>query len=204
MMPTFQPPSERRRRALAARGFTMIEVLVAIVIVSFGLLGVAGLMVTGIQYTHSAQQRAVATQLAYDMIDRIRSNQMAQNLPDQTTGGSYHRPAPSVTSTGNPYSVSNAACVGATASPTGNCLPGNMADQDAFEWQQAIAQRLGGGVGIVCRDSSNSPGTYNGTTITANCDGRGPRYAIKIYWLDDRASESTSGKYTAFHSTFIP
>ena len=67
-MRDFRSVSGPRPQSLEA-GFTLIEVMVAIVILSFGLLGVAGLMVLGIQNTYSSQQRSAATQLAYDMID---------------------------------------------------------------------------------------------------------------------------------------
>lgn len=185
-------------------GFTLIEVMVAIVILSFGLLGVAGLMVTGIQFTHSAQQRTMATQLAYDMIDRMRSNQAGVALPDNAAGGgSYHRPIGDVAAAGSPYIVPKVNCIGNIAAATG-CLPGDMADQDSFEWQQGVRARLGNGVAIVCRDSSNSAGSYNGTLITHGCNGVGPKYAIKIYWLDDRSSAASAGVYQVFLTTFIP
>lgn len=58
-------------------GFTLIEVLVSIVIVSFGLLGVAGLLSTGLKSTQGSLQRTQASLLAYDMADRMRMNRAA-------------------------------------------------------------------------------------------------------------------------------
>jgi len=55
-------------------GFTLLEVLVAILVLSIGLLGLAGLMASSIRNNHSAYQRTQATWLAYDMIDRMRVN----------------------------------------------------------------------------------------------------------------------------------
>lgn len=61
-------------------GVSLIEVLVSIVIVCFGLLGVAGLLTTGLRSTQSSEMRTRATYLAYDMADRMRSNrQVALN-----------------------------------------------------------------------------------------------------------------------------
>ena len=59
---------------------------------------------------------------------------------------------------------------------------------------------------IVCRDSSNNTGSYIGGTITHACDGVGPRYSIKIYWVDDRATTSTNPNciYLVFMTSFIP
>ena len=195
--------------ATAARqgGFTLLEVMVAIVILSFGMLGVAGLMITGLQFTHSAQQRTIATQLAYDMIDRMRSNQAGVALADNPAGGgNYHRPIGDVAGIGSPYIIAKPACIGATAAAAG-CAPGDMADQDSFEWQQAIRQRLANGVAIICRNSLSTSGTYDGTTIVHGCDGVGPKYTIKIYWRDDRsdaAHSSGTAQYQAFMTTFIP
>lgn len=55
-------------------GFTLLEVLVAIIVLSVGLLGLAGLMATSMRNNHSAYQRTQATWLAYDVIDRMRVN----------------------------------------------------------------------------------------------------------------------------------
>lgn len=55
-------------------GFTLLEVLIAILVLSIGLLGLAGLMASSIRNNHSAYQRTQATWLAYDMIDRMRVN----------------------------------------------------------------------------------------------------------------------------------
>lgn len=59
------------------KGFTLLEVLVAIVVLSIGLLGLAGLMATSMRNTHSAYQRTQAAWLAYDVIDRMRVNRAA-------------------------------------------------------------------------------------------------------------------------------
>ena len=56
------------------KGFTLIEVLIALVIISFGLLALATMQLTSIQYSNSAKQRAQATFFAYDILDRMRAN----------------------------------------------------------------------------------------------------------------------------------
>ncbi len=56
------------------QGFTLLEVLVAIVVLSIGLLGLAGLMVSSLKNSHSAYQRTQVTWLAYDALDRMRAN----------------------------------------------------------------------------------------------------------------------------------
>lgn len=61
-----------------SQGFSLIEVLIALLILAFGLLGLAFLQVLNVRYTSSAQQRTVATNLAYEVLDLIRTNQQAR------------------------------------------------------------------------------------------------------------------------------
>lgn len=72
-----------------ASGFTLLEVLISIVILSIGLLGMAGLVATGIKNNHTASYRSHATFLADDMLDRIRANSVAALAGDYglTLGG---------------------------------------------------------------------------------------------------------------------
>lgn len=58
-------------------GFTLVEVMVTLVIFSVGLLGLAGMQMTGLQSNHSAMMRTIATQQSYDMAERVRSNRIA-------------------------------------------------------------------------------------------------------------------------------
>jgi type IV pilus assembly protein PilV len=64
---------QRRLRAVPG-GFTLIEVLVAIVVLAFGLLGFALLQTMSVRFTQSANYRTQATNLAYDLIDQMRAN----------------------------------------------------------------------------------------------------------------------------------
>jgi type IV pilus assembly protein PilV len=61
------------------RGFTLVEVLVTIIIMSIGLLGVAGLQLASMRSNHSAYLRTQATLAAYDLIDRMRADPAAFN-----------------------------------------------------------------------------------------------------------------------------
>jgi type IV pilus assembly protein PilV len=67
--------ASRRRHG---RGFTLIEMLVALLVLSIGLLGMAGLQLTGLKNNLSSSLRSQATYLCYDLLDRIRSNRSAR------------------------------------------------------------------------------------------------------------------------------
>lgn len=59
-----------------SRGFSLIEVLVTLVVLAVGLLGVAMMQMTSMRFTQSANQRTIATNLAYELIDLARSNRL--------------------------------------------------------------------------------------------------------------------------------
>ena len=63
-----------------SRGFTLIEVLVTLVILTFGLLGIAGLMAKGQRIAFEAYQRQQAVALASDMGERIRGNRLLASV----------------------------------------------------------------------------------------------------------------------------
>jgi type IV pilus assembly protein PilV len=62
----------RNRRRI--RGFTLVEALVTLLVLSIGLLGVAVLQLTSLRANHSASMRSQATLLAYEVVDRMRAN----------------------------------------------------------------------------------------------------------------------------------
>lgn len=69
-------------------GFTLLEVLVALLIVSIGLLGLAGLMTTSLKNNQSAWQTSQASWLAYDILDRMRANRTVAMTGGYNTSGS--------------------------------------------------------------------------------------------------------------------
>jgi type IV pilus assembly protein PilV len=64
-------------------GFTLLEVLIALLILSIGLLGLAALQTVGLRSNQMASMRTVVTEAAYDITDRMRSN------PDAVAAGEY-------------------------------------------------------------------------------------------------------------------
>jgi prepilin-type N-terminal cleavage/methylation domain-containing protein len=70
--------SMRASNRIQQKGFTMIEVLVTLVILTLGLLGLAGLQISSLKMGQSAGARSVASQYAYAMLDKIRSRGKAE------------------------------------------------------------------------------------------------------------------------------
>lgn len=70
-------------------GFTMIEVLIAILVLAFGLLGFALLQTMNVRFTKSAQQRTVATNLAYELVDLMRIQRSLGSYYNAINPGSF-------------------------------------------------------------------------------------------------------------------
>ena len=75
--------STRTRRGALDRGFSLIEVLVALIVLAIGLLGLASLQARGLKFNQDAYIRSQATTLAYDIMDRMRADR--GNALDFTT-----------------------------------------------------------------------------------------------------------------------
>jgi type IV pilus assembly protein PilV len=166
-------------------GFTMLEVLIAIVVIAFGLLGVAGLQVVALKNNQSASYRLIATTLANDMIDRIKTNTVG------LIAGEYDKSNP------NAYTTPVATCLLAAG-----CTPQELARNDRFEWAQLVAAALPGGQAIVCLDSTPDDGL---SPAGPQCDGDGTTlYAIKIWWNDERNQTADPNALLRFSWTFNP
>ncbi len=55
-------------------GFTLLEVLVALIILAVGLLGLAGMQMSGLKNTNDSKYRTTAATVARDMADRMHAN----------------------------------------------------------------------------------------------------------------------------------
>ena len=71
----------------SARGFSMIELLVAVLVMGIGVLGIAGLQMVSLQNNRGALERAEAVQLAYNVLDRVRSNPGTGVVPGANYAG---------------------------------------------------------------------------------------------------------------------
>src|SRR4051812_46255869 len=189
------PTLQGRRRA---SGFTMLEALVSILILSFGLLALAGLFVSGAQNNRNANLRTVATQQAYNMADRMRTNLSALTVLSPAVPY-YHLPT-----------ATQRDCY-----TTVICDSQQMAMNDYYEWNDPASsisnpRLLPGGYGVVCLDSTPSDGTCGGAPVVDGCDGLGTGSAIKVWWLDDRrsagapAAVNTTAAYRLFVATLQP
>ncbi|HEX7029987.1 MAG TPA: type IV pilus modification protein PilV [Gammaproteobacteria bacterium] len=125
-------------------GYSLIEVMIALVVLSIGMLGIAGLTVGALKDTRGAFNRTKAVAFAWDMAERIRAN--------RTAGAAYAGAG------------ANGNCF-ATASVTApsSCNSATLAAHDIFEWQAALADTergLPSGTGTVTFNNATTPPTY--------------------------------------------
>ncbi|MCP5434020.1 MAG: type IV pilus modification protein PilV [Chromatiaceae bacterium] len=121
----------------AAAGFTLLEVLVALVVLSVGLLGLSGLQTTSLRNNHSAFLRSQATIVTHDIIDRMRANR------DSARNGNYD-----IAYASSPTSTS---C-------TGTCSALQVAQMDVEEWRDYV-ERLPGGESELDVDGTSNVAT---------------------------------------------
>jgi len=108
-------------------GFSMLEMLIALLILSIGLLGVATLQTRGQQFNQVGYLRTQATFLAYDIMERIRIN------PRRNNPNSYEL---SLRSGGVSY---NSSCDG---DEDKDCTPVQLQTSDLNNWLKLVSDTL--------------------------------------------------------------
>ncbi len=152
--PTSTAPAKK-----TVSGFTLVEVLIALVILSVGMLGIAGLYVHSMKAGRTSLFRHHAVTLAGDVADRIRANPLA--------GAVYG------------LAGANNNCIAGGV----DCTAAQMAGNDIFLWDQQATDTLPNGTVTVVYDNGVSPPTYE-ITVAWTEPGENMTYIIKIPVLE--------------------
>jgi type IV pilus assembly protein PilV len=133
-----------------SRGFSIVEALVALVVLSVGMLGIAALYVESLRAGRTAVYRTQAVNLASDMADRIRANRGVPNSWQLAAGA-------------NPATHN---CVNGGIT----CTADDLAEDDQRSWLDAIRNELPGSAanpatGTIDVDTTASPPQYQ-ITVT--------------------------------------
>jgi type IV pilus assembly protein PilV len=141
--------------ARSQQGFSLVEVLIALIVLSVGMLGIAVLYVQSMQAGRTSMFRHHAVTLAGDVADRIRANPLA--------GAAYAA-----------ASGTDNSCVAGGV----DCDQDEMAANDIFIWQAEAADSIPNGAVTVAMDAATPP-NY---TITVSWDepGENLSYSISI------------------------
>ena len=119
-----------RKPSRFAGGFSLIEVMVTVVILTLGLLGIAGLLVNGVSNASASESMAKASQLAADMADRIRANPVVALSATSQYLTTYADTPPS--------------------------SPSSIAENDKKVWLEALAAQLPQGDGKITNSVSGT------------------------------------------------
>lgn len=133
-------------------GFTLIEVLIAVILMSVGLLGMLSMQLQGLGNTNNSYFRTQATILGTDIVERMRANQ------EGVYAGNYD-----TINTDTTYSAVSGNC-------SASCSIAQLATQDIFEWTQNFAgasPRIPGATATVANSGDNT------FTVTINWTERG-------------------------------
>ncbi|NNC69082.1 MAG: type IV pilus modification protein PilV [Gammaproteobacteria bacterium] len=150
------------------KGFTLMEVLVALAVLSIGLLGMAGMQLFSMKSSHSAYLQSQASYFAYDLIDKMRAN------PVGFGNGNYESALSTI-----PGSFTN--CQTTTAT----CSPDQLAAFELTQWKCALGSYENDPVCIA---------PLNMTTVLPNGDGsvvrNGVDVTVTVQWQEGSNTES--------------
>ncbi len=170
----------RTRSARAQHGFTLVEILVAIVVLSFGVLGVVGMQAAALQSNRSARNQSTAVALGRELADLMRGNKDV---------------ALATSTTANPYLIAN--YTGTAPTITANCFTGacattkDVASFDMDLWLARVKAALPQARVVVCFDDT----PYDSSSGLPKWDcptTPGQTLVVKIGWTQQalRASDA--------------
>ena len=167
-------------------GIALFEILIALLVLSVGLLGLATLQSQGLRSSSSATMRTEATFLAMDITDRMRASM---------TPAPPAPPAPPILAPGY---------INTWNALPGGCVPGAggaTPAQDVCDWTSAIQTQLGGG----------QPGSWQATILAAPAPAPAGALIVTIMWDDERQGVAGTGcggnpavDMTCFQTLFQP
>lgn len=154
------------RPLASTRGFTLLEVLIALFVFSIGLLGLAGLMVVSVKTNNSAYLRTQATYLAQSLADHMRAN---TGVIDSYEGA---------------YSASTAGadpCLGVACDPT------QLVARDKAIWSQQMVDSLPNPTANLACDGGTlgTPATSGAATYDGLC-------TLTMTWTESKLANTNS------------
>jgi type IV pilus assembly protein PilV len=168
---------------MSISGFSLIEVLVSIVVLSIGLLGAVGMQTAAMQSNREARSQSSGVVLARELAESIRGNKSEgiKAAPNNPYLGSFSSP---MAATIPSYCLSVA--TGTTACTT----KADIASAQMTEWLNRVDAELRGARVVVCFDST--PFDASGIPRWA-CDDTGSTIVVKMGWTRGSTDKSATG-----------
>jgi type IV pilus assembly protein PilV len=170
------------RRLNAASGFSLVEVLVSIAVLSFGLLGMVGMQAASLRSNREARLQSSAVVLVRELAETIRGNKIEGVKPTAN---------PYVGSFSSPMAATTASyCLSVASSTTACTNTTDIANAEMTEWLARVDADLPGSRVAICFDSA--PFDSSGMPRWA-CDGAGGVMVIKMGWTRGSTDRTKSG-----------
>lgn len=169
------------RKLRHARGATLMEALVSVLVLSFGVLGAAGMQTASLQANREARNQSLALRYARELAEMMRANPQGVNA----TGSAYF--SMDKYTGPEPTALTNNCASG--------CGPADLALYDVERWKREVTDPASGGlrgvVVTVCKDSA--PYDSDGLPIWACKDGDSAVPVIKMGWSRTATNHDQNG-----------
>jgi type IV pilus assembly protein PilV len=167
------------------KGFTLIEVLVTLLVLSVGLFGILAVIIKSLQMNSSSVYRTIASQQAYAMAETLRANPTAVGTANAASAVAF-------STSGVAATTIDTTCLNATG-----CARNAFIANSLYMWNQQLAALLPQGQGTICQDSTPNDGTpanwlCNGPTGTQTPTDQNAPYVVKVCWNESRIAASSS------------
>lgn len=171
----------------------MVEVLVAIVILSIGVLGAMGMQVNAIRMNKEVRFQATALTMARELAEKMRGN---------------HAVAAADTTAANPYLLSTTLTPSTAPTAPTSCyanqcsVPLDIAKWDIYDWQLRVRDALPSPRIVICKDKDPFDASGNPKWACDATGGVGDVTFLKLAW--NRASTTGQSQFTADATTTLP
>jgi type IV pilus assembly protein PilV len=147
-----------------ARGFTLLEILIAVLVLALGILGGVALQLAALRARHQAALLSQATQMATTLAERMRVNPTQADTYLTLNYDAYAEPSPAA-----PALLCHVA----------PCMAAQLALSDLYEAKQQVRLTLPAGRVVICRDA----GLWSGGKLRWTCSGGAAApTVVKIGW----------------------
>lgn len=151
------------------RGATMIEIMIAVLVFSIGLLGIASTQILGLANTQNSLSRSIARDLSYEIAEVMRIQRDDGSIAGVFVGTTVAADGTITDGNGAPLTTAISAC---QTLDSDACNATNMAKNEVFLWGTRLATLLPG--------------------ATAEIEGVGP-YTVTISWVEQRSTIDADG-----------
>ena len=174
------------RLPIPARGFSLIEVMVAVLIISIGLLGIAKMQALSLSNTGNSRLRALAAVEAGSIASAIQADRgYWSTVPVVGTDLTASITGAAVTTSSDATLTTTQACTGLTA----NCTVAQMAAYDLQTWATALST-------VIPNETVNIDCALPSVTVTVTC-------TVTIKWTENLVNSNSAQTVNATTQTTL-